>query len=132
MTSARSNTHGKRGVKFKAGFTASKKKSMMRNLVTELFKYGRIEVTEKVAWDLKPLAESMITLAKQGDLHSRRQAAQIIRDIYVDDKKEQTVLQKLFAEIGPRYKDRKGGYVRTLKVDQRKGDNSPMSIVELV
>ncbi|MFA7100851.1 MAG: 50S ribosomal protein L17 [Bacilli bacterium] len=132
MSSARKNIHGKRGVKFKAGFTAAKKKNMMRNLATELIKYERVTVTEKVAGDLKPLADHLITLAKAGDLHSRRQAAAIVRDIYVDDKQTQTVLQKLFSELGPRYKDRKGGYTRALKVDQRKGDNSPVCIVELV
>ncbi|MDD4123359.1 MAG: 50S ribosomal protein L17 [Bacilli bacterium] len=129
---ARKNIHGKRGVKFKAGFTASKKKNMMRNLVTELFKFGHVEVTEKVAFDLKILADEMITFAKKGDLHSRRQASRVIRDIYVDETGKVTVLQKLFDEIAPKYKERNGGYTRALKVQNRRGDNSPMCLVELV
>ncbi len=129
---ARKNIHGKRGVKFKAGFTTSKKNNMMRNLVTELIKYEHIEVTEKVAADLKVLADKMITLGKKGDLHARRQAAAVIRDIYVDEQQTQTVLQKLFADVALRYKEREGGYTRALKVEQRLGDNSPMCRVELV
>lgn len=129
---ARNNIHGKRGVKMKAGFTTSKRKNMMRNLVTELIKYGRIEVTAKTAKDLKVLADEMITFAKKGDLAARRQAARVVRDIFVDEAKKVTALQKLFNELGPKYKDRKGGYTRALKVDNRLGDNSPMSLVEFI
>lgn len=129
---SRKNIHGKAGVRFKAGFTTAKKNNMMRNVVTELIKYEHITVTEKVAKDLQVLADNMITLGKQGDLHARRQAAKVIRDIYADEAKKQTVLQKLFSDVAPRYKDRKGGYTRALKLDQRQGDNSPMCRVELV
>lgn len=132
MSSARKNIHGKRGVKFKAGFTAAKKKNMMRNVATELIKYEKVVVTAKVAADLQPLADRLITLAKAGDLHSRRQAARVIRDVYVDEKQDKTVLQKLFADIAPRYVDRKGGYTRALKIDNRRGDNAPMRVVELM
>ena len=80
---ARKNMHGKVGVKFKAGFTASKRKNMMRNQVTDLFKYGRITVTAADAKNLKSVADKMVTLGKKGDLHARRMAAAYIRDIYV-------------------------------------------------
>ena len=75
---ARKNMHGKVGVKFKAGFTASKRKNMMRNQVTELFKYGRITVTAADAKNLKSVADKMVTLGKKGDLHARRMAAAYI------------------------------------------------------
>lgn len=129
---SRKNMHGKVGVKFKAGFTASKEKNMMRNLTTELIKYGRVEVTEKVAADLKVVADKMVTYAKKGDLNSRRMAARYVRDIYVDKEETVTALQKLFNEIGPRYADRQGGYTRALKLVNRRGDNSPMCLVEFV
>ena len=129
---ARKNMHGKVGVKFKAGFTASKRKNMMRNQVTDLFKYGRITVTAADAKNLKSVADKMVTLGKKGDLHARRMAAAYIRDIYVNEETKQTVLQKLFSEIAPKYADRKGGYTRVLKLENRKGDDAPMFIVELV
>jgi len=129
---ARKNMHGKVGVKFKAGFTASKKKNMMRNLTSELIKFGRVEVTEKVAKDLKSVADRMITYAKKGDLAARRLAARYVRDIYVDKEETTTVLQKLFNELGPKYQTRNGGYTRALKLVNRKGDNSPMCLVEFV
>lgn len=129
---SRKNMHGKVGVKFKAGFTASKEKSMMRNLTSELIKFGRVEVTAKVAADLKVAADKMVTLAKKGDLNSRRIAARYIRNIYVDKDETVTALQKLFNEIGPRYAARNGGYTRAIKLVNRKGDNSPMCLVEFV
>ena len=129
---ARKNMHGKVGVKFKAGFTASKRKNMMRNQVTELLKYGRITVTAADAKNLKSVADKMVTLGKKGDLHARRMAAAYIRDIYVNEETKQTVLQKLFSEIAPKYADRNGGYTRLLKLENRKGDDAPMCIVELV
>lgn len=129
---ARKNMHGKVGVKFKAGFTASKRKNMMRNQVTELFKYGRITVTAADAHNLKSVADKMVTLGKKGDLHARRMAASYIRDIYVNEETKQTVLQKLFSEIAPKYADRNGGYTRVLKLENRRGDDAPMCIVELV
>ena len=129
---ARKNMHGKVGVKFKAGFTASKRKNMMRNQVTDLFKYGRITVTAADAKNLKSVADKMVTLGKKGDLHARRMAAAYIRNIYVNEETKQTVLQKLFSEIAPKYADRNGGYTRVLKLENRKGDDAPMCIVELV
>lgn len=129
---SRKSFHGKVGVKFKAPYTTSKNKSMLRNVVTELIVHGRVEVTLKTAKELVELADEMVTLAKRGDLHARRQAASVVRDIYVDSTNTQTALQKLFNEIAPKYTERKGGYTRILKTGNRRGDNAPMAIVELV
>lgn len=129
---SRKNMHGKVGVKFKAGFTASKEKSMMRNLTSELIKFGRVEVTEKVAKDLKVCADHMVTLAKKNDLAAIRQAAKYVRNIFVDKDEKVTALQKLFNEIGPKFANRNGGYTRAIKLVNRRGDNSPMCIVEFV
>ena len=74
----------------------------------------------------------MITLAKRGDLHARRQAASVVRDVYANKEGTQTALQKLFDEIAPKYTERNGGYARILKTGNRRGDNAPMAIVELV
>jgi large subunit ribosomal protein L17 len=129
---ARKSYHGKVGVKFKAPWTTSKNKSMLRNLVTELIIHGRVEVTLSTAKELSPLADEMVTLAKRGDLHARRQAAAVVRDVYTNKDEKQTALQKLFDEIAPKYTARNGGYARILKTGNRRGDNAPMAIVELV
>jgi large subunit ribosomal protein L17 len=129
---ARKSYHGKVGVKFKAPWTTSKNKSMLRNLVTELIIHGRVEVTLSTAKELAPLADEMVTLAKRGVLHARRQAATVVRDIYANKEQTQTALQKLFDEIAPKYTERNGGYARILKTGNRRGDNAPMAIVELV
>jgi large subunit ribosomal protein L17 len=127
----RKNVRGKGGVRFKAGFTVSKKKAMLRNLVSELFLHNRLEVTLSVAEDLSILADKMITFAKKGDLASRRHAAKIVRNISLKEG-EKTALQILFDEIGPKYAERNGGYTRILKTGNRRGDNAPLAIVELV
>ena len=115
--------HNVRGRKFNR--TTSHRKAMFRNMVTDLFQYERITTTTQKAKEARSLAERLITYAKAGDLNSRRMAA---RKLY-DPK----VLQKLFDELGPRYKDRPGGYTRVLKIDGgRKGDNADMAILELV
>ena len=129
---ARKNIHGKAGVRFKAGYTVSKDRNMLRNVSTDLIIYGKVEVTEKVAKQLKSSVDHLVTLAKRGDLHARRQAAAYVRDIWANKEQTQTALQKLFDEIGPRYAERNGGYTRALKLGNRRGDNAPMCIVELV
>ena len=129
---ARKNIHGKAGVRFKAGYTVSKDRNMLRNVSTDLIIYGKVEVTEKVAKQLKTSVDHLITLAKRGDLHARRQAAAYVRDVWANKEQTQTALQKLFDEIGPRYAERNGGYTRALKLGNRRGDNAPMCIVELV
>ena len=129
---SRKNIHGKAGVRFKAGYTVSKDRNMLRNVSTDLIIYGKVEVTEKVAKQLKTSVDHLITLAKRGDLHARRQAAAYVRDVWANKEQTQTALQKLFDEIGPRYAERNGGYTRALKLGNRRGDNAPMCIVELV
>jgi len=129
---SRKSYHGKTGVRFKAPYTTSKNKSMLRNVVTELIVHGRVEVTLSTAKQLVELADEMVTLAKRGDLHARRQAAAVVRDVYANTEKSQTALQKLFDEVAPKYTERKGGYTRILKTGNRRGDNAPMAIVELV
>ena len=97
---------------------------MLANLATALFEHGRITTTEAKAKRLRPLAERLITFAKRGDLHARRRVMTVIRD--------KGVVHTLFAEIGPRYENRAGGYTRIIKVGPRKGDNAPMAVIELV
>lgn len=131
-TIGRKNVHGKGGVRFKTGYTASKYKSMLRTAVTDLIIHEEITVTQTVARDLSALADKMITLGKRGDLHARRLAAATVRDTWADEKNNVTALQKLFNDIAPRYKERNGGYTRVLKVANRRGDNAPMAIVSFV
>jgi len=130
-TIGRKNVHGKGGVRFKAGYTVSKDKSMIRNVVSELIVHGRVQVGEKVAHQVSRQADRLVTLAKAGDLHSRRLAAAIVRE---GIKREDGVvaLDVLFNEIGPRYKDRNGGYTRVLKLVARRGDNAAMALLEFV
>jgi large subunit ribosomal protein L17 len=97
---------------------------MLANLATSLFEHDRITTTEAKAKRLRPLAERLITFAKRGDLHARRQVMTVIRD--------KDVVHKLFAEIGPKFTERPGGYTRIVKVGPRKGDNAPMAVIELV
>jgi large subunit ribosomal protein L17 len=97
---------------------------ILANLATSLFEHGRITTTEAKARRLRPLAERLITKAKRGDLHARRQVLSVIRD--------KSIVHELFAEIGPRYANRPGGYTRITKVGPRKGDNAPMAVIELV
>ena len=97
---------------------------ILANLATSLFEHGRITTTEAKARRLRPLAERLITKAKRGDLHARRQVLSVIRD--------KSIVHELFSEIGPRYANRQGGYTRITKVGPRKGDNAPMAVIELV
>ena len=128
---SRKNIHGKSGVRFKAGYTVSKDRNMLRNVSTDLIIYGRVEVTEKVAKQLKSSVDHLITLAKRGDLHARRQAAAYVRDIWTNKEQTQTALQKLFEEVAPKFAGQNGGYTRVLKTYNRKGDNAPMAIIGL-
>src|SRR5438270_8832891 len=97
---------------------------MLANLATALFEHGRITTTETKAKRLRPLAERLITFAKKGDLHARRQVLTVVRD--------KEVVHTLFTEIGPQYAERPGGYTRITKIGPRKGDNAPMAVIELV
>lgn len=114
--------HGKK-IK-KMGRTASHRRATLRNMATSLFQHERIETTTARAKALRPYAERLITLAKRGDLHARRQAARDIQD--------REVLGKLFDDLGPRFSERPGGYTRVLKLGARKGDAAEMALIELV
>ena len=126
----RKNVHGKAGVRFKAGYTKSKHENKLRTLVTDLIIHEKVMVTSGIAQDLKTKADHLVTLAKRGDLHARRQAASVLRDVKADENR--SALDKFFAEIGPRYAARNGGYTRAIKANNRRGDNAQMVIVELV
>ena len=106
------------------GGSSSHQKAILANLATSLFEHGRIKTTEPKARALRPYAEKLITHAKKGTLHNRREVMKKIRD--------KDVVHTLFAEIGPFFADRNGGYTRIIKVEARKGDNAPMAVIELV
>ena len=106
------------------GGSSSHQKALLANLATSLFEHGRIKTTEPKARALRPYAEKLITHAKKGALHNRREVLKKIRD--------KDVVHTLFAEIGPFFADRNGGYTRIIKVEARKGDNAPMAVIELV
>ncbi len=109
---------------------SDQRKALLRDLVTDIIIYERITTTEAKAKELKKLADKMITLAKDGSLSARRQAAETVR--FEDVKEGQNALQKLFSELGPRYQERNGGYTRIIKTVPRKGDAAPMAIIEFV
>ncbi len=108
--------------KKRLGRHSSHRIAMFRNMVTSLIEAGRLTTTLTKAKELRSLADKMVTLAKTGTLHARRQAAQVVRT--------NEAVKKLFAEIGPSFKDRKGGYTRVLKLGNRHGDGAPMAIIE--
>ena len=106
------------------GGSPAHQKLIVANLATSLFEHGRITTTEAKARVLRPVAEKLITKAKKGDLHNRRQVLATIRD--------KGVVHALFTEIAPRFAERPGGYTRITKIGPRKGDNAPMAVIELV
>jgi large subunit ribosomal protein L17 len=106
------------------GGSPAHERLMLANLATSLFQHGRIHTTQAKARRLRPYAERLITKAKRGDLHNRRQIMRVIRD--------KEVVHRLITEIGPFFVDRNGGYTRIVKTMPRKGDNAPMAIIELV
>jgi large subunit ribosomal protein L17 len=114
--------HGCAGRQF--GRDSSHRKALLRMLVTALLKNEKIETTSAKAKEIRPLAEKMITLAKRGDLHARRQALSFIHD--------EAVVRTLFSQIGPRFNSRNGGYTRIVPTRNRPGDAAPMSVIELV
>lgn len=114
--------HGMSGRKLNR--TSSHRRAMFANMANALFKHEQIKTTLPKAKELRPYAEKLITLAKRGDLHSRRQAMAKLRD--------KTVVSKLFAVIAERYADRSGGYTRVMKAGYRYGDSAPMAVIELV
>ncbi|MEE4241274.1 MAG: 50S ribosomal protein L17 [Desulfopila sp.] len=108
----------------KLGRTSSHREAMFRNMVTSLFEHERIVTTAEKAKEVRPIAEKMITLAKRGDLHARRQALS-----YLTSKE---IVAKLFDQIGSQFADRNGGYTRIIKTGVRQGDAATMAIIELV
>lgn len=106
------------------GRSVKHRKSLFRNLMTELFRHNRIKTTEAKAKSIQPMAEKLVALAQRGDLHARRLAARELTD--------PTILQKLFDEIGPKMQDRHGGYTRLYKLGPRRGDAASMVLIELV
>ncbi|MFI5234381.1 MAG: 50S ribosomal protein L17 [Gemmatimonadales bacterium] len=104
--------------------TSSHRRALLNNMATSLFEHGKIVTTEAKAKELRPFAERLITLARRGDLHARRQAARKLKD--------PAVLQRLFSEIGPKFAARPGGYTRILKLGHRKGDGADTARIELV
>ena len=114
--------HGKKIAKL--GRTAPHRKAMLSNMMASLFINERVTTTQTRAKELKRTAERVLTCAKRGDLHARRQVLRLIAD--------KQVVAKLFDELGPRYKGRNGGYTRVIKLGPRRGDGAFMSIVELV
>ena len=114
--------HGKAGRRL--GRTTPHRKALMRNMVTSLLEHERIVTTAPKAKELRKIADQMITLAKRGDLHARRQALSVIRD--------KKVVEKLFSQLKDEYMDRNGGYTRIIQTGNRAGDAAPMAIIELV
>ena len=108
----------------KLGRTTSHRTAMFANMSASLIKHEQIVTTLPKAKELRPFVEKLVTLAKRGDLHARRQAIAQVRDV--------TQVGKLFAVLGPRYQERNGGYVRVLKAGFRHGDNAPMAVIEFV
>jgi large subunit ribosomal protein L17 len=106
------------------GGSSAHQRHMLANLATALFEHGKITTTEARARRLRPYAERLITFAKRGDLHARRQVLTVVTD--------KSVVHTLFAEIGPSFADRDGGYTRITKVGPRKGDNAALAVIELI
>ena len=114
--------HGFRGRRFNR--TTEHRKAMFANMAAALIKHEQIVTTLPKAKDLRPVVEKLITLGKRGDLHARRLAMSQLRD--------EAMVKKLFAVLGPRYQERQGGYTRVLKAGFRYGDNAPMAVIEFV
>jgi large subunit ribosomal protein L17 len=108
----------------KLGRTSSHREAMFANMAASLIKHEQITTTLPKAKELRPFVEKLVTLAKRGDLHARRQAISQVRDV--------DQVGKLFATLGPRYAERNGGYIRVLKAGFRYGDNAPMAVIEFV
>ena len=114
--------HGMSGRKLNR--TASHRKALFANMAHALIKHEQIKTTLPKAKDLRPIVEKLVTLGKRGDLHARRQAIAQMRDL--------AMVKKLFEVIGPRYKDRDGGYPRVMKAGFRYGDSAPVAVIEFV
>ena len=127
----RKNVHGKTGVRFKAAYTKSKYENMLRNVVTDLIVHDSVKVTEAVARDVVKEADRLVTLTKKENvMNAKREANRFVRNVEV--KEGVTATDKLFNELGPRFKTRNGGYTRRLKLENRRGDDAPVVLVTWV
>ena len=131
-TIGRKNVHGKGGVRFKEGYTSSKRKNMIRNVLSQLILLGSVEVTFETAKRIQPKADRLVTYAKKGDISARKNASKWLRSDGYLDKDGLDPIQRLFKVYGPKYKGRNGGYTRLLKLETRRGDNAKMAIVSFV
>jgi len=131
-TIGRTNVHGKGGVRFKTGWTYSREKSRLRNVVSQRIVTGHVEVTFAVAKRAQQDVERLVTYAKKGDIAARRLAARYVHEEFKDQKTGKNALQILFDVYGKKYKDRNGGYTRVLKTYNRRGDNAPMALLAFV
>ncbi len=109
---------------------SDQRKALLRDLVTQLIIHEKITTTEMKAKELQRLVEKMVTLGKKGTLAARRQAAETVR--FLDAGNDQNAIQKLFSDIAPRFTERNGGYTRIMKLGPRRGDATPMAIIEFV
>lgn len=114
------------------GYTTSKQYGQLRDLSSQLILHGKLVVTESTGKRLQAFVEPLVTLAKRGDLHSRRQALAKLRKISNKKDDKDGVIQTLFTTIADRYQDRQGGYTKLIKVQRRTGDNAPMVIITFV
>ena len=129
----RKNVHGKTGVRFKAAYTKSKYENMLRNVVTDLIKFGSVKVTDATSEDVVSKAAWLISLTKKEDvMNAKREASGFVRNVKVDEEGKVTALDKLFNELGPKFASRNGGYTRTLKLGNRRGDNAPIVLIAWV
>jgi len=129
MQIGRKNVHGKGGVRFKTPYTSSKQKSQVRNLCTELVIFEKVVVTRSMVKDVVKTFDRLVTYAKKGDLHSRRLAASVPRKYHLNSDVD--ALDKLFNDLAKRFSSRNGGYLRVLKLENRKGDNAPVRLLVL-
>ena len=127
----RKNVHGKTGVRFKAAYTKSKYENMLRNVVTDLIIHDSVKVTAADAKDVVKEADRLVTLTKKEDvMNAKREANRFVRNIEVSEGV--TATDKLFNVLGPKFKDRNGGYTRRLKLENRRGDDAPIVLVTWV
>ena len=129
MQIGRKNVHGKGGVRFKTPYTSSKQKAQVRNLCTELVIFEKVTVTRSMVKDVVKSFDRLVTYAKKGDLHSRRLAASVLRKYNLANDVD--ALDKLFNDLAKRFANRNGGYIRVLKLENRKGDNAPQRLLIL-
>ena len=129
----RKNVHGKTGVRFKAAYTKSKYENMLRNVVTDLIRFGTVKVTAATAEDVIKEADRLVTLTKKEDkMNAKREAARFVRNVKANKESDKTAMDVLFDELGPKFASRNGGYTRQLKLGNRKGDNAPVVVVTWV